>query len=42
MASAYSDDEEIALQLPKFKYDEVPGKRGGTLYQTEDRSATYS
>ena len=46
MASAYSDDEEITLQLPKLKYEEVPGKRGGTLYQTEDnhlyRSATYS
>ena len=42
MASAYSDDEEITLQLPKLKYEEVTGKRGGTLYQTEDNHLFFS
>lgn len=36
MAASKDPDDEVTLQLPPMKYNEVPGKRGGVLYHTED------
>ena len=36
MAASQEPDDEVTLQLPPMQCTEVPGKRGGILYHTDD------